>query len=178
MSSAAPATSARSTSFPRAAGRLADTHGCFEVAPERAHHPRGRPQENEQADEAGRARGRRDRLDRVLDVLPPRRVDGKRFDHPSTTRSRTSSSWRTRPNAETSTIASGASERGRDRRCRPRAACSRPRRTSRRRRRRRRSAQPVDSDAAPCARRPASARPAVLRSRGSASSSPRTPLRS
>jgi hypothetical protein len=58
------------------------TDGGREPPPERTHHPRSRPEEDEEADEANRTGRRRDRLDRALDVLLPRGVDGKRLDHP------------------------------------------------------------------------------------------------
>jgi hypothetical protein len=148
-STAAPATSVKSTSFPRAAGRkMGYTDGGREPPPERTH-PRSRPEEDEEADEANRT-GRRPRSSRSRSRRPPpprRRREAprspgrrlargrRRFGAPGRRRRR--ARWQAVP-----------ARRERDRRCRRRAGCSLRRRTSSRRSRRLRSVARTDPAAA------------------------------
>ena len=54
----------------------------MEPAPEGAHHPRRRPEEQDEAEETRRARGRGNRLDRSLDVFLAVGVDREPVDDP------------------------------------------------------------------------------------------------
>ena len=101
-----------SISLPRTSGRLSSGEDrALQPRADCAHHPRRRPEEDEQADQSCGARGTGDGRDSRSTRAWPDASTGSAETIRSVTSCFSSSFWSTRPKTETSTMASGAREK-------------------------------------------------------------------